>query len=363
MKKSVHIYLAIAMAAILSGCEKYSKFNITEKPYVNASSVNLYIGEYAGDRNRFQMICSPTNRQYTWTSDNPDVATVDQNGLITAHNEGFAIVTVASENDFTQASLTVKKYVPLTGFTLDRSAYTGKMQDITYIQVLPIPENASEVTVQWTSSNEKVAQVFENGMVKVVGLGKSVITASAVGVTRTVTVTNNVFPITSETLPGYSASSNLGTIGYSSQNLPSYGILNLFDGNIATFWHGNYQVQPFSNYPHWFILDLRKAYAITDIMMQKRQEGTGQNFKSLTGFYLYTCPDVTVDKNDPVNGYPWELNKEYTFNSLTNNEQWYSITERPRARYIKIFIDTKHKDPAAANNYIQLAEFRLLVDE
>jgi uncharacterized protein YjdB len=350
------ICLVLALTAFMLGCDKYSEFNTTEKPFVNMTSVDLYIGEYADERNQIQLTCSPSNRKYSWTSNAPEIATVDQDGLVTAHSEGFAVIVVASGNDFTEVFLRVREYVPLTGFTLDRSEFAGKMQDITFIQVLPIPEDASEVIIQWTSSNDKVAQIFSNGLLKVVGLGQSVITASAVGVTRTVTVTNNVFPFTSENIPGFSAGSNLETIGYSSQH-PPYLITNLFDGNPATFWHTRYAA-PAGNFPHWCIFDLKKEYSLTDFMIQRRQ-----GFVSLNGFYFYVCPDVPVDKNDPENGYDWVLNDEYLIDPYINDEQWFEVTARPAARYLKLYFDTKHKEAPTNSPNLQLAQFRLLVDE
>ncbi|MDR1171982.1 MAG: Ig-like domain-containing protein [Bacteroidales bacterium] len=354
MKKMNGIGLVLAFVTLMTGCAEYSKFDITEKPFVDKTSVELYVGEHAGKRSQIQLTSSPSDRKYTWTSLAPDVASVDQNGLVTAHIEGYTVITVVSENDRTDINVRVLEFVPLVDFTLDRSEYSGVVQDMFLLLAMPEPSNASVMDIQWTSSNEKVAHVFSNGLVKITGVGESIITARTNGITRTITVFSKLkFQITSANIPNegiYAPSVQTPTWGYSSQQA-AYPLTNLFDGNPASFWHGAYSGSYVSNYPHWFIVDLRRTVIITDMMIQRRQ-----NFVSCNGFYFYVCPDVDVDQSDPLNGYPWELQGEYTFDPQTNNEQWYKMPN-VEARYITLYFDPKHKDSAATNNYIQLAEF------
>jgi hypothetical protein len=343
------------VAVLVCGCVEYRTFDVTEKPFVDRTSVDLYVGEQAGDRNRTQLESSPANRQYTWTSLDPDVASVDGTGLITAHREGLTTVYIASNNEQTGVSVRVRKYIPLEGFTLNMSSVTGYWQNKFQVMATPVPEDASEVNILWTSSDESVATVYNTGLIKIVGLGTCTVTASAAGITQTVAVTGEIetvkFPRGAWTIPGYTTASAGPQIGYSSHQT-SYPLLNLFDGNPATFWHAAYSGAYISNYPHWFIVDMHRTVTVTDVMLQRRQ-----GFVSVNGFYLYTCPDVTVDQNDPQNGYPWELQGEYAINPASDVEQKLPVPAFPRARYILMYFDTGHKTPGAPNNYAQIAEF------
>ncbi|MDR1155307.1 MAG: Ig-like domain-containing protein [Bacteroidales bacterium] len=353
------IFLLVAWVNLTCGCVELDDFNITEKPYVDKSSVELYIGEGAGDRDRIQLKSAPDGRQYTWTSLDPSIATVTQTGLVTALKEGFAVIAVASGNDQTNVNVWVRNWIPLEDFTLDKQQVEVKRLDKAQIVAIPVPQNASVTDIRWTSSDPGVAAVYDNGWIVGNEIGNAIITAtSADGKEQQVTVevvpATARFKITAANIPGYAAG-NAGTIGYSSQH-GGYVVLNLFDENITTFWHGNYTA-PVSTYPHWFIVDLRRTVIITELMMQKRQEGAGQNFRSATGFYFYTCPDVPVDQNDPEHGYPWVLQDEFVFNSQTNAEQHY-LFEPLEARYVLIYVGPEHRDPGGAGNaYIQLAEF------
>ena len=79
-------------------------------------------------------------------------------------------------------------FVPVTGIYLNFSSaklYTGETVDLA---ATLIPEEAT-VTVVWTSGNEAVAQVDENGRVTAVAPGTSTITATAGSCTASCTVT------------------------------------------------------------------------------------------------------------------------------------------------------------------------------
>ncbi len=75
-----------------------------------------------------------TNKNVTWSSDKPEVATVDANGKITAKGEGEATITVRTADGSYTATCTVKVTDPVYDMTTDPaaldfgSAYTGYAQ-------------------------------------------------------------------------------------------------------------------------------------------------------------------------------------------------------------------------------------------
>ena len=75
-----------------------------------------------------------TNKNVTWSSDKPEVATVDANGKITAKDEGEATITVRTADGSYTATCTVKVTDPVYDMTTDPaaldfgSAYTGYAQ-------------------------------------------------------------------------------------------------------------------------------------------------------------------------------------------------------------------------------------------
>ena len=117
----------------------------------------------AGETYKLEVSVYPAGAELSWFSSDETVVTVDQEGTITAVAEGNAVVTVACGDAKDECSVTVSAASVL-------------------------PEDASDNTVVWTSSNEAVATV-SGGVVTAVAVGETKITASAGGYDAICTVT------------------------------------------------------------------------------------------------------------------------------------------------------------------------------
>ena len=127
---------------------------------------------------------STSDKTVTWRSSNEKVATVDSNGKVTPIGNGEAKIT-AEANGYT-ATCTVKVTTAVSGITLDKSELSMKVGDNPVTLVAKVtPDDATDKTVTWSSSNVKVATVDANGKVTAVGNGEATITATAGGKTAT----------------------------------------------------------------------------------------------------------------------------------------------------------------------------------
>ena len=130
----------------------------------------------------------------TWTSDNEEVATVDENGLVTAVSVGEANIT-ATAVDGSGVTATCKVTVSpklVTSVTLNKNELTIEKSFTAQLAATVAPDDADDLGLIWTSDNEEVATVDENGLVTAVSVGEANITATAVdgsGVTATCKVT------------------------------------------------------------------------------------------------------------------------------------------------------------------------------
>jgi uncharacterized protein YjdB len=120
-----------------------------------------------------------TDKTVTWTSSNPTVATVDENGLVTAVATGAATIT-ATTNDGTslEASCAVTVVIPAASIALNKTEATLVIGDQEHLTATVLPANATDKTITWTSSNPTVATVDENGLVTAVAVGFAIITAT-----------------------------------------------------------------------------------------------------------------------------------------------------------------------------------------
>ena len=122
-----------------------------------------------------------TEKTVTWSSSDATVATVDQTGKVTAVKGGTATITAAAGGKSATCAVTVTQ--PVTGVTLDKASAelvlggTDAQKTVTLTATVS-PENATDKTVTWTSSDAAVATV-DNGVVTAVKAGTATITAKA----------------------------------------------------------------------------------------------------------------------------------------------------------------------------------------
>ena len=121
------------------------------------------------------------NKRVIWQSSDEKVATVDENGKVTAVGNGTATITATSVSGSYTAtvSVTVKIPVEIQKLTIEAEKETlTKIGESTELKVKIEPENADLQKLIWKSDNEKVAIVNENGKVTAVGNGTAEITVT-----------------------------------------------------------------------------------------------------------------------------------------------------------------------------------------
>ena len=109
----------------------------------------------------------------TWESKNPEVATVDQNGLVTAVGKGSSSIS-ATKDGYRGGSLNIT--VDLPSITI-----TGADANASLVMEGTLQLAASEQGVTWESSNPDVATVDQTGKVTAVYAGSAVISAKKDG--------------------------------------------------------------------------------------------------------------------------------------------------------------------------------------
>ena len=121
-----------------------------------------------------------TNKKISWSSSNESVATVN-NGVVTTIKAGTVSITAKSEDGGKTATCTVtvkEKTISVTSITLDKvNAEVTEGESLTLTATVS-PDNASNKTVVWSSSDDKVASV-KDGVVTTIKAGSVTITAKS----------------------------------------------------------------------------------------------------------------------------------------------------------------------------------------
>ncbi|MGE5371295.1 MAG: Ig-like domain-containing protein [Solirubrobacterales bacterium] len=142
-----------------------------------------------------------TNKSLVWSSDNAAVVTVSQDGVITTHGAGEAIVTAtAADGSGAFDTLPITVTAPVTGVSLNEKAIVLEKGKTSQLIATVQPDNAIDKTVYWTSTNTLVVTVLD-GLVTAVGPGTATITVTTQdrGFTAECAVTV-VIPVTSVSL-------------------------------------------------------------------------------------------------------------------------------------------------------------------
>ena len=146
-----------------------------------------------------------TNQNVTWSSDKPEVATVE-NGVVTAKAAGTATITVttADGNKTATCAVTVTAAtVPVTGVTLNKTSTSLYVGDTETLTATVEPSDATDKNVTWSSDNEGVATVDATGKVTAVSAGTATITVTTEDGAKTASCTVTVRPDIPPANPNY----------------------------------------------------------------------------------------------------------------------------------------------------------------
>lgn len=138
------------------------------------------------DETAIEAKCEPedaSNISFDFASSDEEVATVDKDGKVKVLKAGECDITTTLMQDgekVTEKTTHVKAFYEVESITLDSNEGKLTVGNSHTIKATIAPEEvAAETTIEWSSSNEKVATVDSNGKVTAISSGNATITATA----------------------------------------------------------------------------------------------------------------------------------------------------------------------------------------
>ncbi|MCH5227257.1 MAG: leucine-rich repeat protein [Muribaculaceae bacterium] len=160
-------------------------WNIEEMSGIDAEHIVLNVEEVElkiGETIQLEATVLPentTDKSLSWNSSDPNIATVSDNGLVTAVSAGTAIITVTcGEVSSTCEVIVTKQVIEPLQIVLNLESTELKVGETLQLEGTVLPENTTDKTVIWSSSDESVAIVSEDGFVKAISAGTVIITAA-----------------------------------------------------------------------------------------------------------------------------------------------------------------------------------------
>ena len=145
----------------------------------------MRIGETQNLKPSITPIEAQDDANVTWTSDRPEILSVDETGKVTAHQSGSATITATADSVHGELTISVNPNLIALKIVPDRmKMFVG---DSIAVQIETTPADANLDALQWKSDNAEIAY-YKDGRIYGVGVGTTRITASVGDVTASCTV-------------------------------------------------------------------------------------------------------------------------------------------------------------------------------
>ena len=152
---------------------------------INEKNVTLLVG--AGDsaaESQLTFTVQPDNAFFKsgqWKSSKEDVVSVDENGQLHALKAGNAVITFTSDdpNGQKKAQVNVKVVQAVTSVAFENDTVNVPVGKTQTLKAAVQPAGAANKKLNWTSSDESIVKVTNNGRIQGVATGTAVITATA----------------------------------------------------------------------------------------------------------------------------------------------------------------------------------------
>ena len=228
------------------------------------------------------------NKTLYWTSDNPAVAIVNEDGYVVGVAPGTALISAtATDGTLKKGSylVTVKGSVVLVTNVIAAGAAVLYPGAIDYAAYGILPASADDTRVTWSSSNTAVATVNEYGIVKAIAGGEATITATSCDGTNIsgsykVTVKPTINYVTKVSISGHPV------LGVGAVDYLAYEIWPLDADNKAVTWSSSNPKVATVNADYGIVTALKKG---STVITAKAKDGSGK-----TASFTLQVSDVTT---------------------------------------------------------------------
>lgn len=180
--KAMVFALAVVMALSLTACGvDITSVGLPESMQLEKGETTQLTVDFGAQDGATEEAIAKAAEKLTlvWSSSDEAVATVDETGKVTAVGAGTAEITVALEDGNISSTCEVKVVVPAEGVTAPETLNLEvNGENTAQLDVKATPEDATDVTFTYESSNPEVATVDENGVVTAVANGEADITVT-----------------------------------------------------------------------------------------------------------------------------------------------------------------------------------------
>lgn len=276
----------VIKATALDGTYQGATCVITVVQGVTGVELPEFASVSTGDKITLTAVVLPdysSNKDVTWSSSDETIATVDQNGVVTGKKEGQVTISCTTKDGGYVANCKVTVVISANSVTLNKTSMTIQAGYNFQLRATVYPETATNKAVTWSSSDERLARVNENGLVSALAGGTVTITATTVS-------------------GGYTAKCTFNILQDPSGIELDYNVRNMYIGQVATITAYVLPETATSRGVTWTSSNSKIVTVTSTGMVTALSPGTAIiTAKTNVGGYTTTCA-ITVGDKVPVTG-------------------------------------------------------------
>lgn len=172
------VYAFFMAALVLAGCQK----PVEEEPVTIRLNKTLISSLPVGSTQTLTATIAPEGAKVTvvWSSEDDAVAVVNENGEVTGVAPGTTVISARAEESVATCKVTVTEVKP-TAIKLSAATLKLAVEEQQVLEVVLTPSNAVADDLTWSTSDDKVAVVDQNGTVTALAEGNATITVKCNG--------------------------------------------------------------------------------------------------------------------------------------------------------------------------------------
>ena len=166
------------------GWTKFNHNNILGINQIPAQSISLSseLSLTVGGSKRLEVAFNPTDvtsKALSWSSSNESVASVSSTGVVVALTPGEVTITATTTNGKTAECKVTVNPIRVTTVTVEPAVAEITVGDVLSLSASIDPDDATDQTIGWSTSDTAVATVDDDGNVKAIAPGAVTVTAKS----------------------------------------------------------------------------------------------------------------------------------------------------------------------------------------
>lgn len=177
------IYVPVGCKDIYSNQLAWAEATIVEEIYAEKISISVPSVMYMNETYNLSADFTPANTTFKdviWSSSDNTIVSISNSGVCKPITCGDVLISAENSDRSCKEIKTIRVYSHTSGVSISETSLTMKKGESQLLQASTLPLETSDGRIEWSTSNDKIAVVDNQGNISAIAKGKCVITATSV---------------------------------------------------------------------------------------------------------------------------------------------------------------------------------------